>query len=218
MRRPWRVAERPTLINQTMLTDLPGLRELILVRHGEEDRDEESPDPQLSAVGREQARLLATYLASERITRIVASPLVRAAQTAGAIEAVTGVKAVSDGAVREIDVSDAGCGDMTEPHQAFVATRRWDVVPYVEDREIFRGRVAEAINRHVSDTAGEGAVIVVCHGGVINAYLATVLGSGDDWLVHPANAAVTRVLCVDERRALNSVNETHFLPPSLVTY
>ena len=57
---------------------------LILVRHGRPDEgDLDSPnDPPLNADGWRQARAAANLLASEPITRIVASPLLRAQQTA----------------------------------------------------------------------------------------------------------------------------------------
>jgi probable phosphoglycerate mutase len=57
---------------------------LILVRHGRPDEgDTATPnDPPLNADGWRQARAAATLLASEGITNIVASPLLRAQQTA----------------------------------------------------------------------------------------------------------------------------------------
>ncbi len=57
---------------------------LILVRHGRPDEEDAfSPhDPPLNADGRRQARAVADWLAGEGVTRIVASPLRRAQQTA----------------------------------------------------------------------------------------------------------------------------------------
>jgi probable phosphoglycerate mutase len=57
---------------------------LVLVRHGrpDEEHDERAHDPPLRADGWRQARAVAAQLAREGITRIVASPLVRAHQTA----------------------------------------------------------------------------------------------------------------------------------------
>ena len=57
---------------------------LILVRHGRPDEgDTTTPnDPPLNAEGWRQARAAAKLLASEGVTRIVASPLLRAQQTA----------------------------------------------------------------------------------------------------------------------------------------
>ena len=57
---------------------------LILVRHGRPDEDDAATpnDPPLNAEGWRQARAAAKLLASEGVTRIVASPLLRAQQTA----------------------------------------------------------------------------------------------------------------------------------------
>ena len=57
---------------------------LILVRHGRPDEDDaETPnDPPLNADGWRQARAAARLLRSEGVTRIIASPLRRARQTA----------------------------------------------------------------------------------------------------------------------------------------
>ena len=57
---------------------------LILIRHGRPDEGEtETPhDPPLNAEGQTQAHAVARLLESEGVTRIVASPLQRAQQTA----------------------------------------------------------------------------------------------------------------------------------------
>ena len=57
---------------------------LILIRHGRPDEDDlERPnDPPLNAEGWSQARAVARLLETEGVTRIVASPLLRAQQTA----------------------------------------------------------------------------------------------------------------------------------------
>ena len=57
---------------------------LILIRHGRPDEnDHERPnDPPLNAEGWTQARAVARLLEAEGVTRIVASPLLRAQQTA----------------------------------------------------------------------------------------------------------------------------------------
>ena len=65
--------------------------ELLLVRHALPVRRElvEGPaDPELSADGREQAEHLATYLSSEHLDAIYASPLRRAYETAVTIAAL----------------------------------------------------------------------------------------------------------------------------------
>lgn len=70
--------------------------EILLIRHGETDsnaaRIVQVPETPLSARGRDQARRLALRLASEGgITRLVASDLARAHETATAIARATGL-------------------------------------------------------------------------------------------------------------------------------
>ena len=64
--------------------------ELLLIRHALPVRRElvDGPaDPELSVAGRAQAEHLATYLSSEHLDAIYASPLLRACQTAAAVAA-----------------------------------------------------------------------------------------------------------------------------------
>jgi 2,3-bisphosphoglycerate-dependent phosphoglycerate mutase len=70
--------------------------EILLIRHGETDsnaaRIVQTPETPLSARGRDQARRLALRLAAEGgLTRLVASDLSRAHETAAAIAAATGL-------------------------------------------------------------------------------------------------------------------------------
>src|SRR5437868_6859491 len=68
---------------------------IVLVRHGRPDEGhaERPHDPPLAAEGRRQARAAAALLAREGIHRIVASPLLRAQQTAEPLVERLGVAA-----------------------------------------------------------------------------------------------------------------------------
>jgi len=62
---------------------------------------------------------------------------------------------------------------------------------------------------------------IVCHGGVINAYLGHLLGLSQDMFFRPAHASVSRVLTGDGRRVIHTLNELHHLQAadsSLVTF
>ena len=64
-------------------------------------------------------------------------------------------------------------------------------------------------------------LVVVCHGGVINAYLAHLLGIREDMFFLPAHTSVTRVRRMGPRRALHSLNDRDHLTtaePALLTY
>lgn len=68
----------------------------------------------------------------------------------------------------------------------------------------------EAIEGIVVDHPAE-TVVVACHGGVIAAYLAEVLGVSDDMWFRPAHASVHRVWFRGQRRVVNRLNEVR--PP-----
>ena len=81
----------------------------VLIRHGESTwnaagRWQGHGDPPLSERGREQAARLAAELASAGIEVIVASDLLRAAETAAILGAVFGVAPASDARLRELDI------------------------------------------------------------------------------------------------------------------
>src|SRR5262245_46150194 len=64
--------------------------ELILVRHGLPERRDDTADPPLPAVGHEQARKVAAWLADETIDAAYASTRLRARQTAEPFAAAQG--------------------------------------------------------------------------------------------------------------------------------
>jgi broad specificity phosphatase PhoE len=81
----------------------------IFIRHGESawnaaGRWQGRGDPPLSQRGRDQARRLAAELAGAGIEVIVASDLVRAAETAAILGDALGISPVSDAGLRELDV------------------------------------------------------------------------------------------------------------------
>ena len=83
--------------------------ELILIRHAQSEwnaagRWQGHADPSLSALGHEQAAMLAAELAAEPIDRIYASDLLRARQTADALAARLALEVEVDTAFRELDV------------------------------------------------------------------------------------------------------------------
>lgn len=84
-------------------------RRLIVWRHGETEHNASGVyqgqlDTELSAVGREQVVAAAEVLATHDPSRIVASDLIRAADTGRALARVTGAPIGYDPRLREIDV------------------------------------------------------------------------------------------------------------------
>jgi broad specificity phosphatase PhoE len=80
-----------------------------------------------------------------------------------------------------------------DPHWlVFARSGRWDALPSGEGDASLRGRVVAAIDDAAAKHQG-GTVAVVCHGGVINAYLAEKLGIERTFFVDVANTSVTVV-------------------------
>ena len=79
------------------------------------------------------------------------------------------------------------------------------------DVALFRRTVAAALERIVAVHAG-GRVAVVCHGGVVNAWAAHVLGLEPTLFFQPAYTSVSRFLAASTgERSLLSLNETAHL-------
>ena len=79
-----------------------------------------------------------------------------------------------------------------------------------EERQQFRRDVVDAIDGLASSTDGD-RLAIVCHGGVINAYLSQVLLLPGTMFFEPAYTSVSRVIWRDGHRQLVSVNEVPHL-------
>ena len=64
--------------------------------------------------------------------------------------------------------------------------------PYSESSHEFRRRIYNAIETIVDRHAGGRELAVVCHGGVINAYVSQVVGLKVHMLFRPAHTSIKR--------------------------
>lgn len=149
-----------------------------LVRHGETDwnlhgRYQGWADIPLNQTGVGQARVVGTALAAESWDAIVSSPLSRAMQTAQAIvDASTRLPdIVTDANLRERGYGEAE-GMTLEEREARWSGQTW---PGLEPLDVMTARAMTALNQVVEQNVG-GRVLVVCHGGLINAVLKEVSG------------------------------------------
>ena len=193
--------------------------ELLLVRHALPLRREfvEGPaDPELSPEGRAQAEHLATYLSSEHLDAIYASPLKRAYQTAEAIAALQATTVrICDG-VAEFDrysgdyIPTEELKAENDPRYRAVINGEWDADDETADE--FRRRVVDAIEQLIDAHAGQ-RIAVVCHGGVINGYLCHVLGlSHPRGFFYPNYTSINRVAAArGGPRSVVTINETSHL-------
>lgn len=191
------------------------MTELLLVRHG-------LPvsgvfDPELSPEGIAQAERLAPWLADEGIDALYASPYRRARETAAPLERLTGMTAAVLDDLREWDTDVSH--PYTPPEQinaddprsvALAEGRYEDFVPDL-DWDVFRARAVRAMNTMLDAHPGR-RIAAVCHGGITNTYLATVLEIPRMFWFHPGYTSVSRVRRMPGGRiVLHSVNETAHL-------
>jgi probable phosphoglycerate mutase len=193
--------------------------ELLLIRHALPVRRElvvGAADPELSPAGRAQADHLAEYLAAERLDAVYCSPLRRAVET--------GIPVAARQGVEPIVVDDVAEWDRMSPEYVPVEElkaaddQRWrDLVDGVwtsdEGPDVFRDRVLAAIERLVGAHSG-GRIAVVCHGGVINTYLAAVLGldPARPGFFYPNYTSIHRVMAAGTgQRSILTINETSHL-------
>lgn len=193
------------------------MTELLLVRHGRPESGQ--MDPPLNDEGLEQARAVAKFLAEEPITAIVSSDLRRARQTAEIIGEATGHTPSSHEGLREwglpassmeyvaLELLGADAPQVVAIHEG----RFMDFVPERVDIDDFRQKVTEAFATVIADNP-EGRVVVVCHGGTINAYVGQLVGIPDIFWFHPDYASVSRMDSRPGGRVVvRSLNETHHL-------
>jgi probable phosphoglycerate mutase len=187
--------------------------QLILVRHALPERVERGDgvaDPALTDQGERQAARLVEAIGPD-VQGLYASPLRRARATAAPLAAALGraPEIVED--LREYD-SDA---DHYVPvhEMARLDPAGWErilagLLPVGIDVAAFTARVDAALEGIVAAHPGRAAVVVVAHAGVINTWLARLLGI-DRPLAFPLDyTGITRVVAGrDGRRAVRTVNE-----------
>jgi broad specificity phosphatase PhoE len=212
--------------------------EIVFVRHGQQrfpdDVRAATPadwhDPPLTELGARQAAAAGRHLAAERVDAVYASPLRRAHDTGVAVAERHGLGVSVLPELEEIHMfgdlpPDRTAMDVVGPlllagyRERFARLRRWDVYPHTESSLEFRRRVNAAVEGIITAHEGE-SVVVACHGGVINAYLAEVLGVAEDMFFRPAHASVHRVLAKDDRRVILCLNEIRHLvdPDDVLTF
>lgn len=195
--------------------------ELIFVRHGRplhvETLDGSPADPELAAIGHRQAQAVAEWLTESRADAIYSSPMRRAVQTAAPIASGLGMTVSIGDGLSEFDRHASAYVPMevlkaTDPG-AYRSMVRGDYLADVDDPESWFSNVVTTVDGIVERHPGQ-RVVVVCHGGVINAYLGHCLGfSPADFLRFDVDyTSVSRVMASSQgHRSVVSVNErTHF--------
>ncbi len=151
------------------------MTDLYLVRHGETEwnrqrRIQGLTDIPLNDAGREQARMTGMLLTRRLISRVVASPLGRARETAEIIATQLGL---GDPELHDAFVErNYGAAEGLDFHEIDVRYPPGVDVPGRESREDVAARVIPALQALAAEHRGE-AIVVVSHGGAIRAALMT---------------------------------------------
>lgn len=194
--------------------------ELIFVRHGlperVENEDGSAADPNLQSLGHDQATAMAKWLSEEFIDAIYVSPMARARQTAAPLEAELDMPATVRDGLAEFDREHHSYIPMDELKRTDYAA--WQQLmeggySAMGDPIAFQDEVIASVDQIVVDHPSQ-RVAIVCHGGVVNAYIAHVLGrSKDDFMFCNVDyTSISRVMAASSgQRSLKSVNETAHL-------
>jgi broad specificity phosphatase PhoE len=195
---------------------------LILVRHGETERNSEArlqggkSDLPLNEKGRNQVRYLGLALKGEKLEAIYSSHLKRALETAQAISAHHRLGVQPDPALAEIDMGFIDGLDLAQVKESQADfLERWRQEDYsvalpggesvLQVRQRAWGAVQGIINRH-----REGNVAIVGHGITLQTIITALLGAplSSFTRFRLGVASITIFQIENERTSLVSLNET----------
>jgi broad specificity phosphatase PhoE len=218
----------PRVFDQAFLIGVDEVTEVLLIRHAQQDVDVDGAtvgdwiDPVLSDHGRQQAQLLGEMLSTMKLDAVFTSRLKRAVETAEAVvqhHRHLELQVMDD--LREVEIfrevpmdkraKDFLGTDLLEAVRLRMLNERsWDVYPYSESSYDFRKRAINTVETAIARNPGE-RLAIVCHGGVINAYVGHIIGSPYDMFYRPAHTSINTVVAGGGRRVLRLLNDTHHL-------
>jgi probable phosphoglycerate mutase len=212
-------------IRQLKFIAPPGACRVLLVRHGETTpvRDgvavpllEGQSNPDLDAVGVDEARRVAGRLAELDIAAIYVTPLARTHQTAAPLAERLGLEPVVEPRLIEVHLGEWEGGQYRrrvaagDPIAARVLVeQRWDVIPGAEPMDRFAARVREGIEA-VAAAHPDQTIVVVSHGGTIGQALAEATGARA-LAFGPDNGSISELVVVRGEWALRRFNDTAHL-------
>jgi 2,3-bisphosphoglycerate-dependent phosphoglycerate mutase len=199
--------------------------DLLLIRHAEPERiapgTADTPaDPLLTERGRAQAERLARWLEYERIDAVLSSPLRRARETAQVVADELGLDAEVVDGLMEYDaradyyIPVEELRETRDHHWRAMIEGRWEELGG-EDPDRFQRRIVPCVDAIIERFPG-GRVVAVCHGGVINVYLAALLGLERHLWFEPGYTSISRVAAARTgERSVVTLNETAHLVATL---
>jgi broad specificity phosphatase PhoE len=194
---------------------------LLLARHGQSvsnavRRFQGAQDVALSELGARQAEALGRAIRRLPIAAVYTSPLERARRTAEIAAAGLGVPLTPVDDLRELSLGEWEGRTVEEiralpgdPYERWVRDPLVCLPPGAEPLPEVQARVVSAMGDIAAAHPNGQQVLVVCHGGVISAYLAHCLGLplSSIWRLTLSNGSLTEVAPPNVR----SVNSTRHL-------
>lgn len=148
---------------------------IYLIRHGETDWNRElrlqgREDIALNERGRQQARQCGKAIKTLKVDMIVSSPLQRAEETAKIIgESLGSHQIIVDSDIIERDFGEASGMTYQEKNKKYENQK----IPGFEEKEVLLTRMVRALNKYQA-AYPNGHVLMVSHGGTINAVLSLI--------------------------------------------
>jgi broad specificity phosphatase PhoE len=226
--------EPPFSVREPFLIGVEGVTRVTLCRHAQqaypvadEFVHDDWADPPLSGLGEVQAHALAAALGEEDVDVVICSTMKRARQTAAMVASPHGLEPVVIHELREIDsYRDLEPGtapqSLVDPAEwkrredLFRVERKWDHMFFGEPSAEFRARCLGAIDAVLAEYEGKN-IVVISHGGVINAFFANVIGCDEDLFFLPNHASISTAVVKGDVRRMTSINEHHHLHAGLLT-
>jgi probable phosphoglycerate mutase len=209
-------------LGSSFLPTLEGVCELLLVRHGEQAFVADMPladgvDAPLTELGRRQAAAVGERFATHGIDAVYSSTMQRARDTGLAIATHHELPVAERESLVEIHlwrdlpqdkglIETLGKAELRRIMREANRSRRWDSYPHAESRLEFRRRVVDELDRIAAEHVGD-RVVVACHGGVINAYLAHIMETDLDTVCTVHHTSITTVRAMDDLRRVVQVND-----------
>lgn len=229
--------EPPFSVRAPFLLLDKGVTRLTLVRHAQQDYPSAGPadhfdhsqweDPPLSGLGRTQAMALAATLGEQEVDAVACSTMARAIETATIVASPHGLPLIIRPELVEVRSysqleegvdprSKVPADEWAQREEAFRREVRWDHMPFSEGSAAFRARAVSEIERLLAEHVAEH-VVLVSHGGVINAYVGHILGIEEDMFFLPNHCSITTVWAKGDRRRVHSVNEHQHLHAGILS-
>jgi broad specificity phosphatase PhoE len=201
---------------------------LLLIRHGRVDFDSRQFrqtsrgrqwDPPLGGQGQEQARRLTARLQlMEPPSLVLVSPFTRCRQTIEPFLEASGIEPRIEEGVGEVNIGEwegLSFEEIISEDEELARRFReqeamFSMAPGGESGAELRERVVRAVEAGLA-TVEDGTVLVIAHGGVINAYLGHVMGIPHDMFFLPDNASINTVLVDGDRRDVKFLNDVRHL-------